>query len=549
MKTKKIFKGMTAAAIAAVLATTMVPMTAFAVDDPGKISITATTLQNTEANSVLAYKVAVKDSSSTEGWSWNTTDVLTDTTGLPTFTAMAGYTNNGKDAKELAYKLKSKLKGDATSVAFTNDGSGNYTSNSDVADGYYLVIVTPQTNAAVTYQPILIEKKSGEQATVNAIKASKIDIDKTITGVEQGSYPSGTYVPTSGSEKDVAQVNIGQTVNFQIKTTIPTYDPGILDDTRKDNFQNFTITDTPADGKLSLNKDSINVYVVDSGTTTLNDGNKVTEGLDTYSLNFNDTTNVFTIEFAPEYVLTDDDDNGIADNANKDVFVTFSGQLTDSAVIGDAGNTNNAKITFSNDYSTGSGSAEKDDNVQVYTIQLNIKKLKTGSTEALSGAEFVIYQKDGANYKYVKADGTIAEGITVAPDSLTDEQKNTVKFTTGTDGLISLEGISAGAYFAQEIKAPENYKLDKTERTITINPTFAEGAASAAGTVTFTCGNRDITNTNNVFQLTVTNTEGASLPGTGGIGTTIFTIAGVGVVVLAGVMLVVYMRKRKADEE
>ena len=38
------------------------------------------------------------------------------------------------------------------------------------------------------------------------------------------------------------------------------------------------------------------------------------------------------------------------------------------------------------------------------------------------------------------------------------------------------------------------------------------------------------------------------LPGTGGMGTVLFTVGGAAVVLLAGALFVVYMRKRKVEE-
>lgn len=47
---------------------------------------------------------------------------------------------------------------------------------------------------------------------------------------------------------------------------------------------------------------------------------------------------------------------------------------------------------------------------------------------------------------------------------------------------------------------------------------------------------------------TIVNIKGQTLPGTGGMGTIIFTVVGAGVVLVAGIMLIVYMKKRKIEE-
>ena len=50
------------------------------------------------------------------------------------------------------------------------------------------------------------------------------------------------------------------------------------------------------------------------------------------------------------------------------------------------------------------------------------------------------------------------------------------------------------------------------------------------------------------YKKTVDNPLTESLPGTGGMGTVLFTVGGAAVVLLAGAMFVVYMRKRKVEE-
>jgi LPXTG-motif cell wall-anchored protein len=47
----------------------------------------------------------------------------------------------------------------------------------------------------------------------------------------------------------------------------------------------------------------------------------------------------------------------------------------------------------------------------------------------------------------------------------------------------------------------------------------------------------------NIAQIT--NKKGISLPGTGGIGTTIFTFGGLALVLVAAVMFIVYIKKQK----
>ena len=60
-------------------------------------------------------------------------------------------------------------------------------------------------------------------------------------------------------------------------------------------------------------------------------------------------------------------------------------------------------------------------------------------------------------------------------------------------------------------------------------------------------GNSAITNTNGIFAADIINVNGALLPSTGGIGTTIFYVTG-SILVLAAVVLLV-TRKRMSKEK
>lgn len=525
MKAKKIFKGMTAAAVAAVLAASMVPMTAFAAD--AKITVNTSSIQSVASvGKITAYKVAVKDSTSTTGWKWN--DNVVDKTKLTgnnaNFDKIAAYTGNA--TKQLAAELQKAIKSGVVGTDLTKNADTDTFSLANPAEGYYLLIVTPAENAAITYQPILVQVNAGEEKTISEVKYSEINIDKSITGVSSNiENASGDSYNTN-----VAQVKIGDTINFQLKTRIPNYDPKIAtDETLLNNFQPFTITDTPT--HIKLDQASVEVYLSEddkldlvatddkAADTKLNVGEN-----NGYTLNFDASGNATIVLNSTGVVLKDANNDGVSDYAGYYVFVTLNGTLQKGAVIEGEGNPNEAKVKFSNDYSTGSNSVETDDNVKVYTTQLVINKLNN-SEEKLEGAEFKIYQKDAENNEVIIASG--------------DDAK------TDVNGQIKLTGLSAGTYYIQETKAPEGYKLDSTEKKFVINET----SDNIAKTVTFEAGTDDITKeTDDGFSMYIFNTPGSELPGTGGMGTIIFTVAGAGVVLVAGIMLIVYMKKRKIEE-
>jgi len=141
--------------------------------------------------------------------------------------------------------------------------------------------------------------------------------------------------------------------------------------------------------------------------------------------------------------------------------------------------------------------------------------------------------------------------------------KTTKTYTAYVDGkgILTLEGLSAGTYVIKEIKAPNGYNLLKEEITITVDWTQpADNSTDQKCTWTVVQkGDPDtllsdvVTDEDGIsistgrYILKVENQSGALLPSTGGIGTTIFYVAG-GILVLAAVVLLVTKKRMSAEK-
>ncbi len=122
----------------------------------------------------------------------------------------------------------------------------------------------------------------------------------------------------------------------------------------------------------------------------------------------------------------------------------------------------------------------------------------------------------------------------------------TVTVTTGTDGTVVINGLDQGTYELTELVAPDGYNL--LSEPITIEVSYDH----TTDKWTFTVSGDDVTDgsssidENGVFILTVNNNSGTELPGTGGMGTTIFYVIGIILVLGAVVILVTRRRMRSA---
>ena len=236
--------------------------------------------------------------------------------------------------------------------------------------------------------------------------------------------------------------------------------------------------------------------------------------------------------------------------SDSEIVVKYTAKLLNTAVIGQPGNPNEVYLEYaSNPNFSGTGtpptSHTPEDTVLVFTYQLNVNKVDgADTTKHLSGAEFKL--------KCVKAETEATwngKWVTVADNKVTgwvDTQDKGTALTTGTDGLAWVAGLDAGTYELYETKAPAGYNRLKDPITIVIAATLDKGENTPALTaLTIKVGSgaaEDGNMAGGTVTTTVQNNAGATLPETGGIGTTLFYIIGGTLMVGAAVFLVI--RKR-----
>lgn len=221
-------------------------------------------------------------------------------------------------------------------------------------------------------------------------------------------------------------------------------------------------------------------------------------------------------------------------NQNTDIIIEYYALLNSSADIGDTGNKNTAKLEYKN-YETPETTAT----VYSYGIEVfKYTKKSNSSTETpLSGAEFMLYKTETVDNssvtKYAKVENNkLVEWTTNKADAI---------FTTPGDGKFKIEGLDVGTYYLVETKAPAGYNRlnNKVEVKVTAKEDNSAKVEYKMPDAT------DFIEANT--QIKVLNQTGAVLPSTGGMGTTIFYVAGGLMVAVAGVLLVT--RKRMNAQE
>lgn len=200
-------------------------------------------------------------------------------------------------------------------------------------------------------------------------------------------------------------------------------------------------------------------------------------------------------------------------SANDKITVTYYGQVNSSAVINPGSNTNDAKLT----YGTSGESSWEQTTTKVFGFKV-FKHAGTDKTTLLAGADFRLYKTVGETTYYAQFDSNgLLTGWT------TDAASTGVTMTSNDKAALVLNGLDAGTYHLEETKAPDGYNKLTDPVTVTITE---DGKVSGAtdGTVY------------------VSNNAGATLPSTGGMGTTLFYVIGGGLMVAAVVLLVTKKR-------
>lgn len=217
----------------------------------------------------------------------------------------------------------------------------------------------------------------------------------------------------------------------------------------------------------------------------------------------------------------------IATQVGKTIIVEYSATLNENAVVGLDGNTNKVILQYGD---TNKPSYTPEDTTITYTWDAKVIKYTVKGTEevTLAGATFKL-STDEAGANVIKFHDLGENNYEVCAATAC-EKAHATEITTDATGTFNIEGLDAGTYYLTETAAPEGYNILKDPVTIVIT-----GATEKDGTLVYS-----------TLETKVKNETGAVLPETGGMGTTLFYIAGSILVVGA---LVLMITKRRVTEK
>ena len=216
-------------------------------------------------------------------------------------------------------------------------------------------------------------------------------------------------------------------------------------------------------------------------------------------------------------VLKEDLRKSLADGDK--IVISYQGKLIANTTT-PAAYTNSAKLAFN-------GTEEYSDDAKVFSGHISFAK-KDNHNNYLAGASFVLKNGDG---QFAKLSGG---GTAYSFESWVTDQAEATTIVTGSDiEYIMIRGLKAGTYTLVETAAPEGY-VKGADTELKINKEYQEDANKVL-----------VLNGLKTESKIVINTKGSELPGTGGIGSTIFYTAG-GLLVLGAVVLFIVKRRKTA---
>lgn len=552
------------------------------------------------ANFIVSIPMTVKQDDGTYVWNY---DVEAEPKNAPTYGGVtliktgrvAGNTDNGTGLSGVLFRLdiKNGEAWDAVDLSKVTIEKGKSVQTVNAAgaidkkgqietatDGYINI-----TNglAPATYRFVELEAVNGYIA--NVAKAYKFLLEndvatgKLVVKVDSNDVSSIEVInerpdlekkitkrDSSTSETHDADYGIGDKVPYTLTIKVPN---------TIDKLNTFKVTDT-VNAEQLIYSDDFKVSV------TKKDGTKETLDAKYYNMTLtnndaNATSTTRSVEF--DFRSTAEGKTALGtEYADAVITIEYTAKLLDGAAIGNTGNINNAKLTYSNKTNVDADNKpttpkdnESNDAGVVYTFQTGIKKVDQNN-KPLNGVKFDLYKKVDArdketeDHKGITFNGepkVYADPATVKALNLSNnDTEKWVKITTvvsgaedaaGTStptGEAIVKGLPNGTYKFVETETLKGYNLlkDPVDATLSIayaaNWTISSKYDTDGKLIkrTYNTGVKAFDD-NDMKIYTVVNRKGFNLPVTGGFGTLLFSGIGV-LLVLAGVSVLFSLKKK-----
>lgn len=357
------------------------------------------------------------------------------------------------------------------------------------------------------------------QTGTKELQSSLVSVDKAEASVNlKGEAPS--IEKTADNET----VEIGQVVTYTIT--------GVIPDTTGYKQYTYKIHDTLTAG-LDFVKDADGTAVDDKNAYPVSVKIGAGEAISQTAALSGDNNRTMILDLS-KWIRDNQASKG------KTFTVTYYAKVNANAVVTEK---NSASLEYGNNPQNTTTTTPSEAKTPTYPLQIHkYEKGKVG--EYLAGATFRLYnsQEDANNNQNAIAVTGSNGNYTVDPVQTGDSKKYDMVSVAAQlaehNGMnLRLNGLKAGEYWLMETQAPDGYN----GVTAPIKITIAKSKSDDVNGWTITKGDGQ-EETDKVIDIE--NTTGTILPGTGGMGTVLFTVIGVALVLIIAASFVISRRKR-----
>lgn len=457
------------------------------------------------------------------------------------------------DIKTFADKMAAAIRAGSISISqvkVTSDKSANSVTLNGLEMGAYLVLIE---GGVKIYSPAFVSIVPKWDEGTNSWNLSTLNKDvtlkSTVPTITKTVYDGETLTPENyGKTLDYAQVKIGDTITYMLVADVPQFPASAT-------ATGFQISDDLPEG-IQLVSNSVKVYGVGDTTDT-----ELTEDIhytlttsDAIRPDVNNSPVSFNINFAGHY-------NGIKPYSK--IRVVYQATINKDIKIVDTNNQdvnrNTAYLDYNNDpYETTTPSWKSDsDFATVYTYGIKVDKKNGDATssvpELLPGAEFELTNNSAPSNKIQFVEEGVGTGVYhVAGAGEPGKTTLAVGKDGANKGKLILKGLDVDTYTLTETKAPDGYVLPSNSFEIKIeddglatdDPKLPDGLTEYKEAAQNGGAETEKENASGYVSLEVLNYHGFSLPTTGGMGTVLFTAAGIALMGVGLAALVLFLRRR-----
>ena len=414
------------------------------------------------------------------------------------------------------------------------------------APGYYLVLPSTTVDNSSLYNPLSVfVKVNGTTSTVSAAGNTIADGGSVEMKQEKGPALEKYVLRVSDNRLyKTKTVEVGDKVTYAVKITFPSYsnvgDPEfVLHDTMEHlSFGNdVKVYGATADGTMY---DASN-EIAGAITRSTSDGGELSFDLD-YSKIAGSAA--FTGEKTVYVVYTAEVQQSITDSFDAD------GRLSSA---------NKAYLTYRTTAQAGATSKTNESTTSVFTYALNLEKINSQGVD-LTGAAFRLTEVKGGQAAsepvWFKRVDEGANSYYIVVEKGTEGATQTVEASSGSGANeLKIRGLDQyNDYLVEEVTTPNGFyapagtftvhmasQLTGSEHTGGLDTSASTFTASNTADNGLVNGNKSTEGA--VLSIQLKNSNMPSLPTTGGMGTALFTIGGVALMVAAAVAFVVVRRK------